>query len=919
MNKQMLTMLDGISQKERLIPALNPDNIHISDKDLPDLLRYVTRISEYFNYYNLANRPDGNWAAFFKSDLHVLSILISKFDLPAHINHFFKLEMQLKRSINDGEMVEITAEIFAFVFDLSLQLNEILDNLKNAQSAELFPADDEIGNNLKEELLKLCHYNQEAHASFGKWFIPEHRFQNLGIRNRGEEIAPLLKNAKGTRKQTLILFNYLKSQFDSLGSKFNTLYGASVFYLNKSNPESVQYPPQIAMMMAFIELYSLLKSPLNKLTRNHLDLYYKQILDLKYQEATPDSIHIVFEAVPRVQEVTLFTGEELRGTIKHSKEQLIYALNEDVTVTHARINELKTIYVSEKQGDEAGELAVSENKEFRIYRADNSHNKRWAVMGEDPVNKAKEDTTMEAAELGLLIASPILYQPYGRREIELQIYLEKQSFDSLAAYFRDSNKKTEYNSDLAYRFLANAFIIHLTGPSGWFIPKKNKVSLDAVEKCVRVKIALEAIDEEIVIYNPLLHGMDHQIKWPAFKLMINNNAGRNALTFLRKMAMTRITVNAKVSGNHVLNLQNTNGPLSTSNPFQPFGPLAPVGSYLEIRNTNIFNRYTQNASVNLEWEGLPQIPGGWETYYRAYDTNIKNNSFKVKLSTEKAKRIKTTQADEFNLFETERNARGEEVLSDRTFLKDIDVKKWELTNNLLFNKDTLPAGKTVPDGVIRMELISPSDGFGHHAFSNIIPQVLLANAKWYGAKRELPQVPLSPVLRAISIDYELEETTILNNPPELDPLDLSLKLLHLYPFGFKEIYPLNINFEYLFFPDFNYDQNLFIGLTGILPGQELSILFELEEDGLSNTAKNSEPVKWSSLYNNEWFLLDDDYILNDSTNNFMNTGIVKILIPEQINTGNTIMSSSLYWLRAFKPSSREEGLKVTGVYLNAAS
>jgi hypothetical protein len=107
---------------------------------------------------------------------------------------------------------------------------------------------------------------------------------------------------------------------------------------------------------------------------------------------------------------------------------------------------------------------------------------------------------------------------------------------------------------------------------------------------------------------------------------------------------------------------------------------------------------------------------------------------------------------------------------------------------------------------------------------------------------------------------------------------------------------------------------LYIGLTGIKQGQVLSLLFQLEENNFTNLAKETEPVIWSYLDDNAWVYLTEKDVLVDNTNNFINTGIIKIKLPTDLKTGNTVLSSQLYWIRASAKGNANVKSKIIAIY-----
>jgi hypothetical protein len=62
---------DGVSQAQRLQPALDPDYVAVDERSLEDLLAFVRQYAKELRYYSLHDVPDGDWSAFLGPDLAV--------------------------------------------------------------------------------------------------------------------------------------------------------------------------------------------------------------------------------------------------------------------------------------------------------------------------------------------------------------------------------------------------------------------------------------------------------------------------------------------------------------------------------------------------------------------------------------------------------------------------------------------------------------------------------------------------------------------------------------------------------------------------------------------------------------------------------------------------------------------------------
>ncbi|MCU0435842.1 MAG: hypothetical protein MUC87_20450 [Bacteroidia bacterium] len=90
---------------------------------------------------------------------------------------------------------------------------------------------------------------------------------------------------------------------------------------------------------------------------------------------------------------------------------------------------------------------------------------------------------------------------------------------------------------------------------------------------------------------------------------------------------------------------------------------------------------------------------------------------------------------------------------------------------------------------------------------------------------------------------------------------------------------------------------LFIGLKGLKPQQSVSMLVQTVDDS-ADPNQNQPEVHWSYLRNNEWVSLDQSMLISDTTNGFINSGLIELSIPEDASNTNTILTTGLHWLRA---------------------
>lgn len=903
-----------------------PDFIKIDDRDISDMLRFATELSAQFNYYNINNKPEGTWEDFFRSDINILLINISKFDMSTYTDLFSKYRDELYIAEDERELLNGLKNLFDFVLQVFNLLKDLRDRLLSVSNGSKLS--DElltIVDSFDDELLKLNKYTQEASTLFGeklKLNIPAY-FININASQMADEA---IFNGSSEKERIINALPAIKDIFNEMAKKCNHLLGVTKYYLRNNDLLTEEYAPHLALYIAFLHLYQHLQQKLNLTTKNHLDLYYKRILGLQPNNALPDSVHVVFEKDAVATQVVLKAGEELLAQIAGQQNPASFTLNESLLVSGVSIAEMKTLYLAEHIQLKTPAGIV---KEVQVYNgnypcssaANFLKNKlpvqTWPVLGEDQEGLADADRSMDIANIGLMLASPVLYQSEGRRTITFYIYIEEASFNSLISYFVNYAKIT--NKDLmavSHQLLSDAFVIDYTDTLGWVGVPKYIANLDEGTGRLEIEVQINKTEQVIDIYRPEIHGGDFDTTWPVFRLLLKNNSVNNPFTFLRDIKIERISIAADVKGSRAVKLQNNVGPLNPSSPSQIFGPQPAVGSYIDIKNSNIFNRYTKGFCIRLDWIDLPKEAGGWETYFRGYNNNVTNGSFRINLSvlTDGKFVPKTELQQEFSLFETDGSGMG--VLSNTTQLKDIDIKRLGLVKKPLLDKESTVLEKNFAEGAIRLELVAPGDTFGHRLYPIIFPEIVLHNAK-KSKKLPLPNPPYIPQIRALTVDYSLEHSEVLSAGNAKSADDIELKIFHVYPFGAQEVYPGKRKSPYNLIPDFDQENNLYIGLSGIKHGQVLTMLFQLEENNFTTLAKKTEPIVWSYLDDNAWVYLTEKDVLVDDTNNFINTGIVKIKLPADLKTGNTVLSSQLYWIRASAKGNTNVKSKIIGIYPQA--
>lgn len=156
----------------------------------------------------------------------------------------------------------------------------------------------------------------------------------------------------------------------------------------------------------------------------------------------------------------------------------------------------------------------------------------------------------------------------------------------------------------------------------------------------------------------------------------------------------------------------------------------------------------------------------------------------------------------------------------------------------------------------------------------------------------LPKPPYTPAIKSFYVDYT---ATAVNT---------DISFLHLYPFEEGNYEALAIEPGKLhLFPEFKDEGTLLIGLKNIIPGSNLSLLFQLAPFS-ANPDIEAARIHWYYLIDNSWKELKKDIdIVSDGTKELLSSGIINISMPWDINTDHTLLPPGYYWLKIATPSS----------------
>lgn len=898
----------GTTRDTRLLEALDPATAAIDERSCEDLLAFALDFSKLLNYYNSDNQPVSDWSVFFERDLCFLLAQIVTTDVLR--DHFQGWALQNAVKAGQGNTKEILRTIYQIVqridhwysWATDIAKRDRADNKLRKTLESIIQSD--VGHYLGryiQDILKTLPSSPEGESWTNYWSRQEARLQGPW---RAEEKA----------NQPVVLPPYYKP-VDGLLAILRALHLATQKlqrvarqYLEESLSTRSDHPPHTALYIAFAKLFLLLKDKINKLSERHLDFYYHEVLQLNERLSSPDVVHVTFELSPELKSFVLPAGTRLLAGKDKSGKPIEYTTDQDTFLNQARISSMRALYLAKTQSALAPEEGQRVTGIFALPQANSQDGMSaaleapesgWPTFG---INEATNDglaTALLQAELGIIVSSPVLLLQEGERNVIVSIaFAGDGKLGAALQHYKNAADEILDSPTPIEMLLADAFLVFVSGEKGW-LPVMNASFRrhPVVGTTMEIEFTLNAIDPAVVPNPVIAPESDAESQWPLFKLVLNPQARVYAYTFFNNLEIETIEFRVNVRGVQKLQLRNDLGPLDPAQPFPVFGPVPTQGSYLLLNHRELNVKSVDHVTLCLTWFNLPKPPEDMESYYAGYGLEIRDDSFKVRLSLLGANKW-TPPADGHEIFPL--------------FAKDYDQSGGLLPVTVIGTEipeipmPALPSPTPAvlseaeaPRGCIRLELAEPAFAFGHQDYPGIMAKAAIVNARAdkNGAPVPLPRPPLAPVAKSVVLDYDASDRLFLTHPL---PENRQAHFYSLHPFGYVPHQGRATNL----FADYKEQGHLYLGISQAGPREPLSLLFEICDTAFSPVPRLRQrqdavsPIRWRYLSGQEWKDLPAWLLLSDSTMGLTRSGIVKLALPGDITNQSTLMPAGVCWIEA---------------------
>lgn len=945
---------DHTAQSERFPPALDPSTVQLDGRSLATLIARAPAFARLLRFYDLSNTPSGDWSAFFRYDISVLLAEIATVNTTR--NHYLFLRLlrtlggqaeeaaQIQDAIRQMHRVVVETQI-PMVMDwqqraqamalssptaarlhtvLSTVVTETLEPLRAALdiSPETAAADVSLSSTLtgktdmdraagrpvardKMRSLTLAPYLPQ---------IKELRLTALRAAHDGE-------GARGQKKERQDLLLY----FNEMNKALRDLATLAEAYLEESLTREKDHAPHVALWLTFAQLLRHNQDHLNRLPARHLRYYYEGVLKLAPRGPTADLVHVSFVPAPTTTAHPLAAGTRLAAGRDAEGRNVRYETLDALTLTQASVGVLKTLYLPRSGAGKPVERAWTTTLPATTTLPEAPHR----AAGWSPFGQAGPEATHP--EMGIVLASPALSLAEGERHITLTFHYSTPPppEDPVATYL--SRLQGAYEPG-THRFVegqsltlpADAVTIHLSGAAGWIPVEDFSLTIDREACRLVLAFVLDASAPPITENNPDALGERFATQWPLLKLVVNPAARVYAYSLFDSLAIDEATIDVSVHRLRSVEMENENGPIDPSKPFQVFGAVPVQGSYVLFGHPELEHKTPDTVTLTLAWFHLPD---DFATYYTAYNEYLGDDVFDDACF---AVRFAAWEANRWHPLRTDSAASADSADSARLFQPEQDDEK-RLAPTTVFTLAAPPKADTDTPGAaaelvpskpalkFRFVLSAPTYGFGQELYARVVSHVVTENtvpsqrpalinlgSKKKPAVKEFPNLPFAPMAKAVSLDYTLRHTIRLAEGAAPDPTADQLFLL--YPFGQARQQAGRMRLV----PSYPDAGHLYLGLDRLVPPQSLSLFFQFstrqtESVRVSNTGtdQSRRRIEWAVLAEDRWIPLSDTEITLDTTDHFTRSGIVMLMLPAPLTKDNHTMPAGHYWLRATVPFGAE--------------
>ncbi len=921
-------IFNGISQPDRFKVELEDAFLNIDDRSLPDFVQFVSNYADKVNFYTKESveNPElmKTWGKFFNRDNLFLLIIITAYDLSSSKNSIQE-SMDRMMSTSDKELqLVLMNQILEKLLDIAETLNYVRKHVQRTPLTIDFVFDlkNEINNHLNAHLQKLyslkSKLNWEEHTTA--------RFETLQL-----EWGWQPKQEDRTENDDLT-----REELDAVRSAFSSFYytafhikdSATILLENLQN-DLKNNKPYIALFLTFIHLFEFVQAIMNNLPKKHLDYYYRDILRLQELPAQPDMVSVSILLNANEEQFFLPEGSIITGAKNEAGEDLHYKTMNNLQLTNAKIQKLNILYKSRDerhhQRPYKGFTTNVFSKSFT--RQDNNFFALDGRMLLGDENNLDYDTesNLDHGRVGIIVSSSLFRLNSGARTINVTFDFAEEGMEEMKEALQIiSMKNQESLQETIYKTLSTAFAISFSTENGMVSVPHYGCNANFEEAQLEFQFQLGVEDPAFVPFTEARENAPANSE-PFLEFLLQQESYIYLYSIVDKLRIQNIHISTAASGLKDVELHNQIGIIQHNKPFEMLGAIPVADNYVVVGHREAFSKPIDTIQFDFRWANNPILTGGFETYFKQYRNkklyaHVKQKplteNYVLKASSLKGGLWKNLANKRIPLFPLKKKGYSEASMEyDKHF--SFSMSREELNSDIIPFNTYKPYSQESTGGHIKLTLDCPKIEFGHDTYTKILSETVMYNSrlKKNEAPLRIPNQPFVPVVESIEMHYEASGSAIASGVSNENPNNIHL--YQLSPFGYKQVNLKSTEHLQPFFDTDPYEGNLMLGLDKVPSNGEITMLFDMNDENTNDKYRKRAPIIWSYMRNDQWISFDKDGVLGDTTNGFINSGIVRLQIPPDINQVTQRLDNNLFWIRGSIKSGALNLGKFDGIYENA--
>lgn len=428
----------GVSQHQRVMNELLQGAATIDGRTMADLLDYFVQLSQHINYYD-SQLNIKDWQPFFQNSAPFIIASIVRYNRTATENKL----AALKKAFNKKPSKAGLQLLMQYVNN---QLIKKINNWQLKLQDDTLPVKQTLGSLIKNTLSDTVRQFMLLNNAAVKWYCVKSQSFNPLLDNYAWELditdayanftsEAFKAKGKTKRKRLLALYKDVEQLIPSLLDAIRIIAGSAEQSLQQSLlplQEDLQekHHPHLALLFAFLKLFTHLQNDLNSFSKKHLDFFYKKVLQLQPQQAVPDKAHLVFEIQNQLNAYLLQKGLQLKDGKDGNKQEILFATDQEIVVNKTQLADKRTLFLNNQTVStttwlEGVYMAPDAGKANGIDKEFKEESNSWPTVGAhyskyiDPENKFVHP--YPNARIGFMLASPVLLLNEGTRKITITL------------------------------------------------------------------------------------------------------------------------------------------------------------------------------------------------------------------------------------------------------------------------------------------------------------------------------------------------------------------------------------------------------------------------------------------------------------------------------------------------------------------